>query len=223
MSSLELCVSTRNRHKLEEFRALLSPIGSFDVVTAEAAGVPDVEETGATFLDNAVLKAAAAFRVTGGLCLADDSGLAVDALGGAPGVFSARFSGPDATAESNNAHLLQALEGVVAPARTAAFVCHLALVVPGSVASRVGDDLPATPHPDLPPGAALYALAGRVAGRILSAPRGAGGFGYDPLFLHPPSAQTFAEMAQGAKNAVSHRGRALQQLATLLRSLRSAP
>jgi len=220
--SVELCVSTRNLHKLRELRELLAPIGPFEVVSAETAGVPEVEETGSTFLDNAVLKAAAAFRVTRGLCLADDSGLAVNALGGAPGVYSARFSGPAATAESNNAHLLQRLDGVAPEARTAAFVCHLVLVVPASLASYADMEPRPTAHPDVPSGAVLYSLAGHVSGRILMAPRGVGGFGYDPLFLHPPSDQTFAEMEPSAKNAVSHRGRALEQLGRCLARLISA-
>jgi XTP/dITP diphosphohydrolase len=215
MSTHTLYVSTRNAHKLVELRAMLAAIGSFELIPAADAEVPDVEEIGETFLDNAVLKAAAAFKVTGGVCLADDSGLTVDALNGAPGVFSARFSGEGATAASNNAHLLEALEATPEERRGAAFVCQLALIVPADLTPSSLDVAPVA-HRWVPEGAVLYALQGRVEGRILRAARGAEGFGYDPLFFYPPTGLTFAEMGGGAKNAVSHRGRALAHLSECL-------
>jgi len=218
MTPHTLYVSTRNTHKLAELKAMLAAIGPFDLVSAAAAGVPDVEEIGETFLDNAVLKAAAAFEVTGGVCLADDSGLSVDALGGAPGVYSARFSGPGATTDSNNTHLLEALEDVAEDARGAAFVCQLALIVPGEMGLSSAELAPIA-HDWVPEGAVLYALQGRAEGRILRQSRGSEGFGYDPLFLYEPTGLTFAEMGGAAKNAVSHRGRALTQLARCLTQL----
>jgi XTP/dITP diphosphohydrolase len=221
MTSQTLYVSTRNAHKLVELRAMLAAIGPFTLVSAADAGVPDVEEIGETFLDNAVLKAAAAFAVTGGVCLADDSGLTVDALDGAPGVFSARFSGEGATAASNNARLLSTLAATPDEARGAAFVCQLALLVPAPLAASSVEVTPVA-HRWLPDGAVLYALQGRVEGRILRAGRGGEGFGYDPLFLYEPTGLTFAEMSGEAKNAVSHRGRALTQLSRCLTEINEA-
>ncbi|MGB0590378.1 MAG: non-canonical purine NTP pyrophosphatase [Myxococcota bacterium] len=215
MSTHTLYVSTRNAHKLSELRAMLAAIGSFELIPAADAEVPDVEEIGETFLDNAVLKAAAAFKVTGGVCLADDSGLTVDALDGAPGVFSARFSGEGATTDSNNAHLLAALEATPEERRGAAFVCQLALIVPADQTPSSPDVAPVA-HRWVPEGAVLYALQGRVEGRILREARGAEGFGYDPLFFYAPTGLTFAEMGADAKNAVSHRGRALAHLSRCL-------
>lgn len=216
-----LYVSTRNAHKLAELRVMLAAIGPFDLISAQDAGVPDVDEIGETFLDNAVLKAAAAYRRTGGVCLADDSGLMVDALDGAPGVFSARFSGEGATTASNNAHLLSTLAATPDEARGAAFVCQLALIVPEGAAVSSAKEIPVS-HRWLPNGAVLYALQGRVEGRILRAGRGDEGFGYDPLFLYEPTGLTFAEMDGEAKNAVSHRGRALTSLARCLTQLIAA-
>ena len=217
MSSRTLFVSTRNAHKLAELRQMLKGIGDFDLCSAADAGVPEVEETGSTFVDNAVLKAKAAFEKTGGLCLADDSGLTVNALAGAPGVYSARFAGHGATAAQNNAHLLSQLEGVPEGERGAAFVCQLALIVPASLQET--ESLKPTTHPWVPPGGRLYAIRGEVEGRILSEGFGGGGFGYDPLFYFEPERMTFAEMSGEAKNAVSHRGRALVQLSHCLTEL----
>ncbi|MEC9070824.1 MAG: non-canonical purine NTP pyrophosphatase, partial [Myxococcota bacterium] len=127
----KLVVSSRNRDKLGELSALLSQL-PLDVISAAEAGVPDVEETGETFLDNALLKAAEAWRISGGPTLADDSGLEVDALDGAPGVYSARFAGEDVTYQDNNDKLLTVLRGLPADKRGASFVCTLALLVPES-------------------------------------------------------------------------------------------
>ena len=209
-----LVVSTRNLGKLRELRALLDGL-PLTVVTAAEAGVPDVEETGTTFLDNALLKAAAAWELAPGPCLADDSGLAVDALDGAPGVYSARFAGEDVTYDDNNRHLLARLSGVPEADRGAAFGCCLALLLPEALVG--GHALSGrVERPEVPDGAVLVSIEGRVAGRILETPRGEGGFGYDPLFWHEPSAATFAEMDPAAKNAISHRGQALAGLRACL-------
>ncbi|MGM0575720.1 MAG: non-canonical purine NTP pyrophosphatase [Myxococcota bacterium] len=215
-----LLVSSRNPDKLAELRDLLGDL-PVRVETAASRGVPEVEETGSTFLDNAVLKVSAAWDVEPGPCLADDSGLAVDALDGAPGVESARFAGEDVTYEDNNRLLLERMVGVPEEERTAAFVCTLALLVPEerAVTPPAGAPWRRETHPDAPAGAALYAIEGRAEGRILEAPRGDAGFGYDPLFLYEPAGRTFAEMGRDEKNAISHRGRALAGLRECLEAI----
>ncbi len=188
-----LVVATGNAGKLREFAALLGP--GVELLPQQALGVASVDETGTSFAANALLKARHAARATGLPALADDSGLEVDALGGAPGVWSARYAGPAATDADNNARLLAALAGVPAAARTARYRCVLALV-------RGPDD----PAPLL--------AAGRWDGWIGLAPRGSGGFGYDPLFVVDlATGQTAAELDPAAKHARSHRGEALRALA----------
>ena len=221
---IEVTVSSRNPHKLTELRALLEPYG-YRLSTAADRGVPEVPEDGATFVDNALLKARAAFEVTGGVCLADDTGLVVDALGGAPGVYSARFAGPAATYADNNRLLLERLAGVPLEAREAAFVTSVVVLVPAPLAASLTTDAAdlggagALVRDDVPAGATAFLAEGRVAGRILTTPRGAEGFGYDPLFLHPPTGLTFAELPAGQKNTLSHRALAFQALGRLLRAL----
>jgi XTP/dITP diphosphohydrolase len=183
-----LYCATTNAGKLREFRRALHGT----VVIEPLPGLQDIPapvETGATFEENAIQKALYYGTFTSGWLFAEDSGLQVDALGGLPGVYSARFSGPDATDESNNALLLERLTGV--SDRTARYVCAIALVR--------GRSLVAT-------------FRGMVEGIILESPRGSGGFGYDPLFFHPSSGATFAEVAPERKQAVSHRGEALGKL-----------
>jgi len=192
--------ATSNPGKLREFR-LAAP--DFDVRAIESAGAAP-EETGATFEENAVLKAryysaraggpAADHGVRPPWLFADDSGLEVDALGGEPGVHSARFAGPEATDDANNALLLDRMRGV--ENRTARFVCVIALV-------RGGD--------------LVQTFRGAVEGRIIDAPRGPNGFGYDPLFYYPPFGCTFGEAKLEDKMRVSHRGQALQAMFTWLR------
>ncbi|MEZ4267975.1 MAG: non-canonical purine NTP pyrophosphatase [Myxococcota bacterium] len=211
-----VCVSTRNLHKLEELSALMAPL-SLRVVAAAELGVPEVDETGDTFAANALLKAAAAYEKTGLACLADDSGLAVDALGGAPGVHSARFAGPGAADADNNRLLLAQLAGRPPSERGAAFHCALALLVPAAQAKPLAHA--AVDAPGVPPGAAYFAIAGSVRGEILTEARGGAGFGYDPYFLHPPSGKTFAELDGAAKNLVSHRARAFASLRATLAEL----
>lgn len=191
-------VATTNAHKAQEIADILAeaiPAGmGLDIRPAPA--MPDVVEDGATFRDNAILKARAAAAALGAPALADDSGLAVEALGGAPGVHSARFAGEAATDADNNQLLIERLTalGVTDPA--AAFVCHVILAAPD--------------------GEILAEAEGRVEGVIRWPPRGASGFGYDPLFFHPPSDCRLAELDARAKNAISHRGTALRRLAARL-------
>ena len=183
-----LVVATRNRGKLAEIRELLSRLD----VTVEALddypGAPDPEETGATFRENAVIKAVAAASFTGEVAVADDSGLVVDALGGAPGVMSARYGGNGASDQEKYEKLLAEMEGVRDAERAARFVCAVAVASPdGSVSSAEGV----------------------VEGSITRAPCGTGGFGYDPVFLIPELGMTFGELPTAAKNTMSHRARAL--------------
>lgn len=189
----QLVLATGNAGKLKELQALLDGLG-LDIVTQKSLGVSDADETGLSFVENALLKARHAARATGLPALADDSGLCVDILGGAPGIYSARYSGVGATDAANNEKLLETL----APLRdqaplTARFVCVLALV-------RHADD----PLPLL--------CQAEWEGEILAAPRGEQGFGYDPLFWVPSESLSSAELPRERKNAISHRAQALQQL-----------
>ncbi|HWB98728.1 MAG TPA: RdgB/HAM1 family non-canonical purine NTP pyrophosphatase [Bryobacteraceae bacterium] len=186
---MKLWCATGNAGKMREFRLAA---GRYDVdleMLPEYASIPPCEETGATFEENAVLKATYYGKYASGLLFADDSGLEVDALGGAPGVYSARYAGPEANDEANNRLLLQRLQGV--EDRTARFVCVIALVD----GERV-----------------LGTFRGTVEGRMLEAPRGADGFGYDPLFYYPPFRCSFGEASAGSKLEVSHRGQALRAM-----------
>ncbi len=182
-------LASHNRGKLKELTAALAPL-DIELRPLSDWTETGAEETGATFVDNALLKARHAAAVTGLPALADDSGLEVDALGGAPGVYSARYAGPDATDADNNARLLRELEGV--EARAARFRCVIAFV-------RGADD----PHPLI--------AEGCWEGRILHAARGDGGFGYDPLFEDPASGLSGGELSPQDKLARSHRGQALRR------------
>lgn len=185
-------LATGNRGKLAELQAMLAPLG-IDVQAQSAFNVPEVEETGLSFVENALLKARNAAIHTQLPAIADDSGLEVAALNGAPGIYSARYAGPDATDADNNAELLANLDGMSAGMRLARFVCVLVYLR----------------HPEDP---TPIICEGFWEGRILDAPRGHGGFGYDPLFLIPERNQTSAELAPEVKNRISHRGRAMQLL-----------
>ena len=187
-----IVVASGNRGKLVEFERLLGADGIAFVAQA-ALGVGDVEETGLTFVENALLKARHAARATGLPALADDSGLCVDALHGAPGLYSARYAGTHGDAAANIARLLRELEGVPDAGRTAHFHCTLVLL-------RHPDD----PRPLL--------AQGEWHGRIAHAPRGTAGFGYDPVFLDPASNRTAAELDPDTKARASHRGIALARL-----------
>ncbi len=196
---MELVLASGNAGKLAELRQLLDG-DRFRLRPQSDFGVRDAEETGLTFIENALLKARHAARATGLPALGDDSGLCVDALGGAPGLYSARYGGVHGDAARNIARLLRELEGVPAAARTARFHCVLALL-------RSPDD----PQP--------IVVEGQWEGVILEAPRGAGGFGYDPVFLDPEHARSAAEIEPAIKNAISHRGRALAALKQRLHGL----
>ena len=186
----EVVLASGNAGKVREFQALLG--SRWRVRTQAEFGVEPVDETGDTFLANALLKARHAARVTGLPALADDSGLEVDVLDGAPGVHSARYAGPGADDAANNAKLLQALEGVPEARRTARYRCVLVWL-------EAADGSP-------------IVAEGNFEGSILLAPRGQGGFGYDPLFLDPVSGCAVAELDPAEKNARSHRALAFARL-----------
>lgn len=204
-------LASRNKDKLRELREILGDVGIEAVPLPDTA--PEVEETGATFFENAALKAVSAFLATGLPAVADDSGLCVDALGGGPGVLSARYSGPDATNEANNEKLIRELRGV--PLRAAHYHCAIALACRREDLRLPADGVRET-WPGLPEGAVLVEASGRVDGEIVDSPRGGGGFGYDPHFLIPELGRTFAEIPAAEKHAMSHRGRALRELAAFL-------
>ena len=193
-----LVFATRNQGKLVELRDLLPGVAVLAIDEAAqriGRAIPEVDEDADTFTGNAVKKAREVSAVTGCPALADDSGLEVDALGGAPGVWSARYAGVGAGDAANNAKLLAALAGVPADRRTARFRSVLALA---DVAGPLGD--------------AVITADGACDGVVLDAPRGTGGFGYDPLFLVPELGQTFAELGVGTKGELSHRARAMQAI-----------
>ncbi|WP_018130995.1 XTP/dITP diphosphatase [Effusibacillus pohliae] len=191
---MKVVLATRNQGKVREFAQALSALGWMVEGLPETA--PQVVEDGLTFEANARKKAEAAAAFLQAPVLADDSGLQVDALDGQPGVFSARYAGEDATDTANNLKLLQALEGVPAERRSARFVCVLALAQPN---------------------APTVLARGECEGIILEAPRGEGGFGYDPLFFVPELQKTFAELSLEEKNRISHRTKAIRSLIELVR------
>lgn len=187
-----LVVATANAGKLKEFRTLLAEL-PFELTSLGELNLPSPEESGTSFLANATLKARHAASLSGLAALADDSGLEVDALGGAPGIFSARYAGSSADDQANNAKLVAELEGVPAAKRTARYRCVLVFV-----------------HQALDP----YPLIaeGVWEGIILDVPRGEGGFGYDPYFYLPELKVTAAELPGAEKNRLSHRGQAMRSL-----------
>ncbi|MCD9027100.1 RdgB/HAM1 family non-canonical purine NTP pyrophosphatase [Luteimonas sp. BDR2-5] len=196
-----LVLASGNAGKLAELQAMLADL-PLEIVPQRELGVGDVAETGGTFVENALIKARHAAAATGLPALADDSGLIVDALGGAPGLYSARYAGTPTDDAANNAKLLAALDGVPEQRRSARFYAVIVLL-------RHADD----PQPLIAEGA--------WEGRILTAPRGHHGFGYNPVFLDPLHGLTAAEMAPARKNRLSHRAKALQQLRERLATLTS--
>ncbi len=190
---MKFVLATHNPGKLKEMGGILSGLG-VEVVSPKDVGVSvDVEETGATFAENAMLKAKAICTETGLPAIADDSGLCVDALNGGPGVYSARYGGEGLDDRGRYTLLLNSMRGQ--PTRAAHFACAIACVFPN------GDTLTAE---------------GRCDGTIAFAPMGTDGFGYDPVFFVPEKAKTFAQLSAEEKNAISHRGRALQKFAAEL-------
>ena len=196
-----IVLASSNRGKLAEFNALLASSG-VEIVTQASLGIDDAEETGLTFVENALLKARHAAQQSGLPALADDSGLCVDALNGAPGLYSARYAGRHGDNAANNAKLLQVLKGVPTERRSAFFICALVLLQ----------------HADDP---APLIVEGRWHGRVLEAPRGSQGFGYDPLFLPDGQTLSSAELDAASKNRLSHRGQALAQLRARLQGERA--
>ncbi|HVC28721.1 MAG TPA: RdgB/HAM1 family non-canonical purine NTP pyrophosphatase [Gammaproteobacteria bacterium] len=198
---MKVVLATGNAGKLHELQALLANSG-IEALPQGALGVLEIEESGASFLENAMLKARNATRQTGLPAIADDSGLEVDALGGAPGVNSARFAGADASDADNLEKLLKELRQISADKRTARFRCIMAYV------HHVDDPAPVI-------------CEGIWEGYILEKPRGHNGFGYDPVFLVPGEDRSSAELAPAEKNRLSHRGQALRKLVTQLTTLDS--
>lgn len=194
-----LYCATTNPGKLREFQLAAARDGFAVETVPGLAAIPAPEETGTTFRENAVIKALAYSRHAPGLVFVDDSGLAVDALGGAPGVHSARYAGPQATDEENNRLVLDKLGETFH--RTARFICVIALAREGAL---------------------IETFEAKVEGELLRTPRGTRGFGYDPLFFYPPFGSTLAEASAEQKISVSHRGKALAQLFAYLAARRES-
>ena len=204
---MKLLIASRNSKKCREIEELLALRGIEAVSLSSFPHAPEVSETGATFEENAAIKARAARDVSGMWTLADDSGLCVDALGGEPGVRSARYAGEGASDEDNNCLLLARLQNVPDERRSARFVCVIALALPPCPAERLGADI-------------LF-FRGEAHGYILRQPRGCNGFGYDPLFLSADLGIAFAEATAAEKHRVSHRGRALAAFLSCLEEIRA--
>ena len=189
MNNMKIVAATGNKHKIEEIESITKKFG-MNVITKAEAGVGDleVEETGTTFEENSLIKAEAIMKATGMPAIADDSGLEADALNGAPGVYSARFSGEGATDESNNEKLLKLMENIPDDERSARFVSVVTLCFPDGT---------------------VVAARGECPGTLRRSPRGDGGFGYDPLFVPVGYDKTYAEISAEEKNIISHRAKAL--------------
>jgi len=216
-------LATRNAAKLRELARILaaedsaSRDGGEQIRLAgldEFPGAPDVPETGSTFEENALLKARAIADYTGLPAVADDSGLCVDALNGMPGVLSARWAGRHGDDKANLELVLAQVTDVPDTRLGARFVCAAALVVPGAALLAPGGTTPPS-HP----AAREWVVTGQVEGRLIRAPRGSGGFGYDPIFPPDGCGETTAEMTAEAKDAISHRGRAFRALTPFIRTL----
>ena len=193
---ITMIAASSNAHKIKEIQSIMSKFG-VKVVSRKEAGVPEfeIEEDGETFEENSLKKAEAIMKATGKLTVADDSGLMVDYLGGAPGVYSARFAGEECDDEKNNEKLLKHLEGLPAEDRKAKFVSVITLMFPD------GNTIVARGEPP---------------GRIIETPTGENGFGYDPLFVPDGLSKTFAQLSDKEKNSISHRARALEKLEEIL-------
>lgn len=192
----KIVLASSNAGKIKEFTTLLAPLG-IEIIPQAALNIPDAEETGLSFIENAILKARHASLAAGLPALADDSGLAVPALGGIPGIYSARYAGVGASMHDNIQKLLEAAHDLPDNARTAEFHCVLAFM------SHANDPTP-------------LICDGNWKGLLLRAPRGASGFGYDPVFFVPEEHKTAAELEASRKNEISHRGLAVKALLTLI-------
>lgn len=201
MSAMKILLASHNKNKIAELETLLKTVcADAEVVSLSDVGFTgEIVEDGTTFEENALIKARTGARL-GYITVADDSGLMVDALGGAPGVYSARYAGEDGNTEKNNAKLLAELQGVPKDKRTAHFVSVVACVFPDGREDIV--------------------VRGECPGEILTSPRGKTGFGYDPLFYYAPFHKTFAEMSADEKNSISHRGVAMQAFAKAFAKLK---
>lgn len=190
--------ATGNEGKMKEIRSLLSDLG-LPVLSMKEAGVdPEIVENGATFAENARIKARAVWELTGGIVLADDSGLVVDYIGGAPGIYSARYMGEDTCYEIKNRNIIERLKDARGQQRSARFVCNIAAV--------------------LPDGRVLH-TEGTMEGLIAREPAGQGGFGYDPILYLPEYGMTSAEITMDEKNRISHRGKALRAMKEALETM----
>ncbi|HLB55968.1 MAG TPA: RdgB/HAM1 family non-canonical purine NTP pyrophosphatase [Coxiellaceae bacterium] len=188
----QIVLATSNPGKIAELQTMLSPL-PIEWVPQSEFNIPDIEETGKTFIENAIIKARHASKLSGLPALADDSGLVVDALDGAPGIFSARYAGENATSEERNQKLLDAMIDLEANDRVAAYHCVLALI------EYEDDPVPLICH-------------GIWEGSILTKPRGTNGFGYDPIFYVPTHKKSAAELSTAEKNAISHRAQVVDQM-----------
>ncbi|CAN7299245.1 XTP/dITP diphosphatase [Rossellomorea sp. LjRoot5] len=191
-------IATKNRGKAKEFQHMFAPYGYEVQTLLDLPHIEDVEETGVTFEENAILKAETVARELGELVIADDSGLSIDALEGRPGVYSARYAGEEKSDEANMAKVLEELESVEESDRTARFYCVLAIAGPDMETKTV---------------------TGSCEGMILRDKRGTNGFGYDPIFFVPSLGKTMAELTQDEKSQISHRGHALKKLGNMISDL----
>ncbi len=198
----QLLIATHNPDKLREFREIFAELPLVLVSLGDVGVTVEVEETGSTFEANAILKARAYGAATGLLTLADDSGIEVDALGGEPGVLSSRFAGPNTSGEKRNHILLERLAAMLPSQRTARYRCVIAIAIPDN---------------------GIEIVEGKCEGVIASAPRGAGGFGYDPIFYLPELGRTTAELSSAQKHEISHRGRAAREARKVLERLSGEP
>ncbi len=191
-----IILATNNTNKVREFREMLAG-GDIEVLPLKEAGIDaDIEETGNTFEENALIKARAICKMTGKPALADDSGLCVDYLDGAPGVYSSRFMGEDTPYSEKNAAIIEKLSGVDGDERTAAFKCCMALVMPDG---------------------REFVTSGEMKGIIADKPAGENGFGYDPIVFLPEYGRTSAQLSPDEKNAISHRGEALRAMVDIIK------
>lgn len=193
-----IIIATKNKGKAKEFEQLFSKYGIEVKTLVDVPEIPDIQETGKTFEENAVIKAEAISKISSSYVVADDSGLVIDALEGRPGVFSARYAGPDKDDEANIDKVLGEMDGVQDEKRTARFYCALAIAGPGFETVTVN---------------------GTCEGLILNERHGSGGFGYDPIFYVPSEGKTMAEMSADRKNELSHRAAAMKNLEPLIEKL----